>query len=267
MNKICRNCGKYGHIYKHCTKPISSYGIILFDKDSRKYLLIQRKNSIAFTEFIFGKYQIDDYNYIANMFARMANDEIRLIKTKPKYSVLWNKIYNSKYNKYTEHKYNKFLICFSEYIDKIPLSEYNECEWEFPKGRRNNNETDIECACREFYEETNVNISNINITINKFYERYVSSNLNTYLHVYYLAYLKNKNLVLNKTPCSEISKIKWFSYEDAINIIRNYSIEKKRVLQNIEKYLKQIYIKNNTNINYAEKTDQRAENDIKDFIR
>ena len=36
-------------------------------------------------------------------------------------------------------------------------TNYISSEWEFPKGRRNNKETNKECAEREFKEETNYN--------------------------------------------------------------------------------------------------------------
>ena len=36
-----------------------------------------------------------------------------------------------------------------------------EAEWGFPKGRRNYQETDFECALREFSEETGYSIKNI----------------------------------------------------------------------------------------------------------
>ena len=40
---ICLNCGKKGHIYKRCNKPILSYGLITYTvKDNEIfYLLIQ----------------------------------------------------------------------------------------------------------------------------------------------------------------------------------------------------------------------------------
>jgi 8-oxo-dGTP pyrophosphatase MutT (NUDIX family) len=34
---------------------------------------------------------------------------------------------------------------------------YEHPEWEFPKGRKNKDESDIECALREFEEETGIN--------------------------------------------------------------------------------------------------------------
>ena len=26
----CSNCGNYGHIFKHCTEPVNSYGLLCF---------------------------------------------------------------------------------------------------------------------------------------------------------------------------------------------------------------------------------------------
>jgi ADP-ribose pyrophosphatase YjhB (NUDIX family) len=241
MNKICRNCGTLGHVYKNCTKPITSYGIILVNNNiKRKYLLIQRKNSIAFSEFVFGKYSLNSLDYIKNMFNKMSSDELNIIKTKPNYNILWNKIYNlnNNYNKSIISKYYDFIKKYNNFLENFNLIQEQECEWEFPKGRRNNNESDLECACREFKEETNINISEIKITKNKFYEEFKSCNKHIYLHIYYLAFLKNNDLILDKQPCSEIFQIKWFEYDECLSKIRSYSEEKKKVLIDIEKILK-----------------------------
>ena len=241
MNKICRNCGTIGHIYKNCLKPITSYGIILVNtKKDIKYLLIQRKNTIAFSEFVFGKYSLNNIKYLNIMFNRMSITELELIKNKPNFDLLWNKIYNThnNYNKNIISKYQIFIERYSNFLKEFkPNNDIQECEWEFPKGRRNNNESDLECACREFEEETNIDISQMKITNNKFYEQFKSCNNNVYLHVYYLAYLKNFNLVLDKKPCSEINQVKWLSLNEGINKIRSYSKEKIKVLKDIDKFL------------------------------
>ena len=56
----CNNCGNYGHIYKNCRHPILSYGIILYHKckftDEIKIVMIERKDSLAYIEFLRGKY-------------------------------------------------------------------------------------------------------------------------------------------------------------------------------------------------------------------
>ena len=58
--KYCNNCGNFGHIYKHCRHPILSYGIILYDDsipDNIKIVMIERKDSISYIEFLRGKYK------------------------------------------------------------------------------------------------------------------------------------------------------------------------------------------------------------------
>ena len=60
----CTNCGKIGHNYKNCKNPIISYGIMLFKyyNNNLYLLLIQRKDSISYIEFIRGKYSITNTN-------------------------------------------------------------------------------------------------------------------------------------------------------------------------------------------------------------
>ena len=56
----CGNCGEKGHMYRDCKYPIISLGVILFDysrsKDEIQYLLVRRKDSIGYVEFLRGKY-------------------------------------------------------------------------------------------------------------------------------------------------------------------------------------------------------------------
>ena len=56
----CCNCGKTGHVYRKCMSPIMSLGIILvkLENDVIKYLLIQRRDTLGFVEFMRGKYNL-----------------------------------------------------------------------------------------------------------------------------------------------------------------------------------------------------------------
>ena len=60
-NIICSNCGIKGHTFKQCIKPKISLGVIgfkFFKKEKIiKYLMIRRKDSHGFVEFIRGKYK------------------------------------------------------------------------------------------------------------------------------------------------------------------------------------------------------------------
>ena len=61
----CNNCGIKGHLYKDCRKPVISCGNIIFrlDKDEPEILMIQRKDSLCYIEFLRGKYDIYNINY------------------------------------------------------------------------------------------------------------------------------------------------------------------------------------------------------------
>ena len=63
MNIRCNNCGKLGHTFKNCKYPITSYGVILyrFVNDKPKILMIQRKDSLCYTDFLRGKYNINKF--------------------------------------------------------------------------------------------------------------------------------------------------------------------------------------------------------------
>jgi hypothetical protein len=46
------------------------------------------------------------------------------------------------------------------------ITKWTETEWEFPKGRRNFKEKDLDCALREFEEETGISTSKIKLIEN-----------------------------------------------------------------------------------------------------
>ena len=72
-NHFCNNCGKTGHSYNQCSKPITSLGVITFNKNinSLKFLLICRKDSLGYVEFIRGKYPLYNKDYIQNIINEM----------------------------------------------------------------------------------------------------------------------------------------------------------------------------------------------------
>ena len=82
---FCNNCGKYGHMSYQCNTPITSIGIIAFrlcpskdlyeTKPKREFLLIRRKDTLGYIDFIRGKYSVYNKQYILNMFKQMTNEE------------------------------------------------------------------------------------------------------------------------------------------------------------------------------------------------
>lgn len=292
--KTCTNCGKYNHDYKDCKEPITSWGIILVNlseiennkniihKDINlkkhiyninmqnindlnnlghlmnniKFLLIQRKHSICFRDFIRGKYKIDNIEQINSLFQYMHKDEIELIKTKS-FDELWNEIWNNDIERinyikkdfiYAKDKFNELKnnnnleLKLDFYIENIkPLFSF--LEWGYPKGRRDKNENELECALREFREETNIDITKIKIIteIQPIEENLIGTNGIAYRHIYYIAEVY-ENIELKNSNNNEVGNLNFFCYNEAQTLLRDYHIEKKNILQNIFMYYLEILL-------------------------
>jgi 8-oxo-dGTP pyrophosphatase MutT (NUDIX family) len=257
----CGNCGKCGHIYRKCLAPIISTGIIIFKKENNiiKYLLVRRKDTLGFVEFMRGKYNLENIVYINKLFEIMTFDERNMI-IQYDFDYLWNKLWMKQDNKQYHNEYDsskkKFNILKEGIFNKDILTSlytlnsnnkllWYEPEWGFPKGRRNLKETNRECAIREFEEETGIVHDEYTMIyqIEPLEELFSGSNNIRYKHIYYVAIAKdniNNNFTIDKynfNQVSEISNIKWYSYKECMNIIRNYNIEKKNVLEKLHKTL------------------------------
>jgi 8-oxo-dGTP pyrophosphatase MutT (NUDIX family) len=123
-------------------------------------------------------------------------------------------------------------------------TEWNETEWEFPKGRRNNKEKDLECALREFEEETGISKNKISVVENilPFEEIFIGTNHKSYKHKYFLAFMEEENEEmedLEHYQVTEVSKIEWKTIDKCVESIRPYNLEKKKLITNINKVLEE----------------------------
>jgi len=216
---------------------------INYIKDKIKFLLIRRNNTLNFIEFVRGKYTKNDSEKLVSMFELMTQNEIDLIKNN-NFDTIWNnlwkktsnnKIYQKEYNK-SKNKFNELKK--SKKLEKLvkikPL--YESAEWEIPKGRRNNYESNIHCAKREFYEETNMNNNEYKILTNlhSIQEKYFGTNGIEYKHVYYLSIANSDNNIKNNfKTTNEIGDIGWFTWEECTNLIRPYYKTKIELLNKI----------------------------------
>jgi 8-oxo-dGTP pyrophosphatase MutT (NUDIX family) len=270
-NYFCGNCGKKGHIYRKCVAPIISLGVIVYRLNSngeREYLMIRRKDTLGFVEFMRGKYNLTNYSYIYTLFSIMTEQERQKILEND-YDTLWGNLWMNKntkqyHNEYdnSRKRFNKLKAGYKTKDNKIislksihesqPIL-WTEPEWGFPKGRRNSREKDKECAMREFREETGLNDSDYNLEDNfgRIEETFYGTNNIRYKHIYFIGkWTSNKIIKVDKNNLSqicEIGDISWFTYEEGYKKIRKYNIEKKRLLKNLEYELNDIKanIKNN----------------------
>ncbi len=242
--QCCRNCGLNGHIYKNCPHPIISFGIICYkiENNDIKYLMIQRKDSLSFMEFIRGKYETTDIEYIKRLLTNMTITERQMILNN-KFEDIWNYVWFQ--NETNINKNNKEFInskikfhalnennFLKNYITSIK-SIYNEQEWGFPKGRRKMRESDVDCAVREFYEETRIKKEDLILIkdIIPFEEIFFGTNGIMYKHLYYIAKLDNKEINIKiDNDCleqvREIRAIKWYNFNDVISHIKIYNTER-----------------------------------------
>ena len=222
--KYCNNCGIFGHNYKECQRPITSYGIITFAYHPKSkqyyYLMIRRKDSYGFIGLLRGKYNINDKHSIITLINEMTNKEknnVLSLEFDDLWKILWGSYSTTKY-KYEKHiASQKFYNLKSGYDGKIDYTleslikesntNWDETEWEFPKGLRNKTEYNIQTAIREFYEETGYKKQDIDIIQNlqPFTETYIGSNFKAYSHIYFLSRFKysiepyiNKQILTNK---------------------------------------------------------------------
>ena len=258
MNKnklICRNCGKPNHHIRDCYEPKTSFGIILYKFINRKLkiLLIRRRNTLGFVQFVRGQYNIKNYDYIQKLFNVMTNTEIDVIKKK-KFGFLWEYLWKDGTTGRHMRSYDylnsqtKFReICESkgysiEYFILNKFTDYEDQEWGFPKGRKNKNENNIQTAIREFGEETGICSSQIKLLKKKFIENYISYDNVEYKNIYFLAKYVGDEFEFTVSPehkeqFSEVSSIKFFEIDDALETIRNYSEKKKGIVTLTEEYI------------------------------
>jgi len=257
---FCNNCGKHGHLFHQCKNPITSIGIIVFNKDTindlneRKYLMIRRKDSLGYVDFMRGKYPLYNIEYLQNIVNEMTlTEKLNLLSVN--YNELWNNLWGNNlgfqyrgeekisFDKFNQLKKGIMIKDNTVTLESLILNSdtrWKEPEWGFPKGRRKYKEKDLNCALREFEEETGIHsncLTNIQNII-PFEEVFTGSNYKSYKHKYYVAFCKNSNSVqMNAYQTSEVSSMQWFSFEDCNQIIRPYNLEKKRMLSKINKTL------------------------------
>lgn len=255
-NLFCNNCGKIGHLYNQCKMPITSIGIIAFRMNNNiiEYLMIRRKETLGYIDFMRGKYSLYNKDYIINMLDQMTLKEKEDL-IKEDFDTLWKNIWCDT-NTCLQYK-NEEIASKQKYIslidgvankddfyklsDLIELSSkhniWKEPEWGFPKGRRNSYEKDYDCAVREFCEETGYNklhISNVQNTM-PVYEIFTGSNYKSYKHKYFIMYMRYKDTInMNNFQKEEVSKMEWKNIDECVDCIRPYNLEKIKIIKNID---------------------------------
>lgn len=246
----CINCGNSRHIYRQCKVPITSNGIININEKGQ-YLMICRKKTLGYVDFIRGKYNLQSIEHLKNLIYEMTVQEKDMLK-KYTFDELWTDLWNTPLDGGTEEflSREKFtllqtgcsiqqeFITLNSLLDECP-STWHEPEWGFPKGRRNQHETDFTCALREYEEETGYDKKDLTVLSNvlPYEEVFTGSNYKSYKHKYFVA-ISQHSIPHRPFQENEVSQLRWVNYEDAIQLIRPYNIERIQLMGMIESSLK-----------------------------
>ena len=224
---------------------IKSYGIILFKivNGKPKYLMVCRKSTYYFVDYILGKYNEKNREYLKFMIQNMTISERRKI-TVQTYEQLWNNLYynertpSGNFFDYVKKKFECNKDTFN-ILNSTINALYKFPEWGFAKGRQEFNEDPLDTACRELLEETSISKESYNILtdILPFEETYIGTNGIQYRNIFFIAnaklncmpYLDKKN----KGQCREIGYISFFNFETAITKFRKHEYSKKCLLEKV----------------------------------
>jgi 8-oxo-dGTP pyrophosphatase MutT (NUDIX family) len=257
--QTCRNCGVNGHLYKDCIHPIMSFGIICYKIENGiiKYIMLQRKDSLSFMEFVRGKYTTDDIIYIKQLINCMTENE-KYMLLNHSFDEIWN--YTWCQNSQSSFKHTKeyidskqkfeFLInssAIQNILSNLSKTSVLEQEWGFPKGRKKLKETDIDCAVREFCEETQLTDDDIMIhdKILPFQEIFFGTNNILYKHVYYIAKLikETSNVYLDNSCIEQIREVRalqWFTCYEVLSHIKLHNVERIEIFKQAHKIISEL---------------------------
>jgi ADP-ribose pyrophosphatase YjhB (NUDIX family) len=207
--------------------------------------MIRRKDSFGYIDFIRGKYSPYNIYQIKNIIDEMSNTEKTRILTETFETLwvdMWGDTVNTQYTNEEQLSSKKMDIIKNAGLNDLineSKTTWMETEWEFPKGRRNYKEKDLECALREFEEETGISSLKISVIENilPFEEIFIGTNHKAYKHKYFLAYMSENDECLNNFQKTEVSKLEWKTIDNCLKSIRPYSLEKKELISNINKVL------------------------------
>ncbi len=266
-SQYCNNCGMHGHSYRKCTQPITSFGVICYRivDNNIQYIVVKRRNSLCFTEFVRGRYRLPSKDpgaieYISMLLSKMTQEEQRHLLTED-FDVLWTELWSHNKERHQREKarclrhfqeikngfnINDKHVDLSELIN-MANSNFEDSEWGFPKGKRKVYESNEICASREFCEETNFDLAEFEIIphIHIYTELFTGSNNKNYRNIYYVAKCLNidKELQINTDnvdQAGEIDAIEWCTADECIQKFREYYPDRKRIIQEVDQLLRNV---------------------------
>ena len=202
-------------------------------------LMMKKRYTYAFFEFVFAKYKKNDYKYLSKLLNQMSYQEkvdilgldfnrlwcrIRL-KVPPTYNYSKNDDVKNEWKTYM-YKKRKFEANFilndkGKRLRKLINGTVSlDSIWEIPKGRSKLEEKPLNTAIREFKEETDISITKYKLLLNiePVKESYIINKCK-YEHTYFVAVAKKFNWepkinFKSYEQIVEVENLKWINSEE-----------------------------------------------------
>lgn len=215
------------------------------------FLMVQRKDTMAYTDLVRGVYpsnKSEQIEVLSHFIEELTCNEREKLLMRP-FQQIWDDLWSSHGRSHShecqaaKEKFERLQL--RELFEKIPC-RWTQQEFGFPKGRRNHNEDNRQCAMREFCEESGYLPSEIELIPQRsFEERFRGTNNIEYRHVYYLARIKDnaKGPRFNEHSlhqAAEIRRVVWLTYEQCLQIMRPYDKAKLATFKRIHDSLKHL---------------------------
>lgn len=203
------------------------------EKQCTEFLLIQKPYCYGFNQFVMGRYSKNDRKNIQQLIKDMSAED-RAVLSGLNFDMCYHRIYkrlptpdSTRYRQYIETKtyFTREFTNDSTNTIRMLLSQAPACptQWSIPSGKKFHNEPDMNCAVREFTEETGIPCNGIQImdTQPKLYQ-YTNTGV-MYMIYCYLALLVDprwhepNNLHIdyrNPGHSAEVLDIKWLSLDE-----------------------------------------------------
>jgi 8-oxo-dGTP pyrophosphatase MutT (NUDIX family) len=265
----------------------TSYGVAMcrynIDKNNQtEILMIKKRYTYHYFSFIFGHYQKYNNKHLQYLFNNMTfGEKVDILSMK--FSNMWYRLWLSdpekNYNIYNMYKgkqnntaHMKNLNCYFRKKSKfetiflrdngkrlrrlIHNSSNSVTPWEIPKGSSDIDELDMNCAIREFEEETGIYPDKYSILwdVNPITSSHKDENI-IYRSVYYLAYFNKpckwhpKVKFETSHQLSEVEQVQWVALDEIKFLNLNEKTKKrliilyKKVIHNFKKCVKSKYYK------------------------
>ena len=218
-----------------------SVGVILYDKMGKNVLMVQKRTSYAFTDFIMGRYNKNNRRNILSKFNNMTIHEKILVRSL-NFDLMWyhhtlnldkTPLYYRCLTKFT----NNFLVNNNKLLKGLLNGSIRNVDllWEPPKGRINDKESNLSCAMRELKEETGITSESYQIIKGHKVKKAHMADKIKYVVYYYIAKCREDVIptfsVSNTVQAIELANTKWIPVRDIkgynmINDIRQAIISK-----------------------------------------